>query len=127
MVNNMAEIIKTLVRFSDISAETIFSPASGSDYIKLDNADTRLMLIIKNGNTKNVTVKLKAGNGTLKELGDIVIIAEGSKTIAVPFSRIESARVKLITGENKGKVLIETEADIGASLESLLMAVISVE
>lgn len=122
----MAELIKTLVGFSDTSAELVFTTITGNDFIALDNADSRVMLVIKNTNTQNAAVTLKAGDGTLAGLGDAVVTAGGSKTIAVPFSRVESARVKVMQGTNKGKVMVASTVDAGGSLANLSIAVLSV-
>ena len=122
----MAELIKTTVGFSDMSGELVFTPVTGSDFILLDNADGRVSLIIRNTNTQNATVTLKAGNGSIAGLGDVPIAAGGSKTVAVPFSRVESARVKVIAGENKGQVFVSSAVDAGGSLANLSIAVLSV-
>ena len=122
----MAELIKTLVGFSDTGAELVFTVATGNDFIALDNADVRMTLIIKNTNTQNASVTLKAGDGTLAGLGDAVIAAGGSKTIAVPFSRVESARVKVTQGTDRGKVMVASAVDAGGSLANLSIAVLSV-
>ena len=123
----MAELIGTFVGFGDTNEELVFTAVSGNDYITLDNADTRVAIILRNTNTQNATVTLKAGDGMLSGLGDVSIAVGGSKTVAVPFARIESARVKHMQGEEKGKVLVVSAVDAGGSLANLSAAVLSVE
>lgn len=123
----MAELIKSFVGFGDTSAELVFTTATGSDFLVLDNADGRVVLVIKNTNTQNATVTLKAGDGTLAMLGDLNIAVGGAKTVAVPFTRVESARVKVTTGANKGKVLVTSTVEAGGSIANLSIAVLSVE
>ena len=123
----MAEFVKTLVPFSGASAALTFTPATGTDSIVLDNADGRMTLIIRNQNAQNATVTLKAGDGALASLGDVVLSVPASQTVAVPFARVGSARVKQITGTEKGTVGIVTAVDSGGTVASVGMAVLSVE
>jgi hypothetical protein len=123
----MAELIKTIVDFSDISKEITLTPATGSDYFDLDNADQRVNLIVRNTNaTQNTTITIKAGDGKLATKGDIVATVAAGKSIALPMSRLESARVKVTTGSDKGKVFVSSAVDAGGSLASVLVAVLSV-
>lgn len=123
----MAEFVKTLVPFSGASAALTFTPATGTDSIVLDNADGRVTLIIRNQNAQNATVTLKAGDGALAPLGDVVLPVAASQTVAVPFARVGSARVKQIAGTGKGTVSIVTAVDSGGTVASVTIAVLSVE
>jgi hypothetical protein len=123
----MAELIKTIVDFSDISKEIILTPATNSDYFVLDNADQRVNLIVHNTNsTQNATITVKAGDGKLGIKGDIVVTVVAGKSATLPMSRMESARVKVTIGSDKGKVFVSSAVDAGGSLASVLMAVLSV-
>jgi hypothetical protein len=123
----MAELIKTIVDFSDISKEIILTPATNSDYFVLDNADQRVNLIVRNTNaTQNATITVKAGDGKLGTKGDIVVTVVAGKSATLPMSRMESARVKVTIGSDKGKVFVSSAVDAGGSLASVLMAVLSV-
>lgn len=122
----MAELISTFIDFSQLSAELTFTPCSGIDDLLLDNADSRMILLIKNTNALGATVTIKKGDGILSPLGDIIIPVSSGKTVAVPFSRVESARVKLITGDSKGKVLIESSIDGEGSITDISLAVLSI-
>lgn len=123
----MSELVKTVVHFSDVGGELVFTQATGSDYYIPANADGRVTLLIKNANAQNAAVTLKAGNGVISGLGDVTIPVGAAKTVAVPFAHVESARVKWIDGANKGQVLVSESVDAGGSLANLSVAVLSVE
>lgn len=123
----MAEIIKTSVGFGDLSGELAFTPLTGADYLTLDNADTRMTLILRNQNAQNAVVTVKSGDGSLSPLGDVTVAVGGSKTVAVPFARVESARVKILRGADHGKVMVACTVDTGGSLSGVAAALISVQ
>ena len=88
----MAEFIKTIVDFSDISMECILTAATGSDFFFLNNADQRVNVMISNTNTtQNATITIKAGDGELSSKGDIIMTVAAGKSAIAPMSRIESA------------------------------------
>jgi hypothetical protein len=123
----MAELIKTIVDFSDISKECVLTAATSSDYFILDNADQRVNVIVRNTNaTQNATITIKAGDGELGSKGDIIITVAAGKSAILPMSRMESARVKVTTGSDKSKVFVNSAVDAGGSLASVLIAVLSV-
>lgn len=123
----MAEIVKTSVAFGATGGALAFAPLTGQDFFRLDNADGRVTLLIRNGNTQNATVTLCAGDGQLAPLGDVAVGVAGSQTVAVPLARVDSARVKLLTGDGRGTVQIRSTVDAGGALASLTAAVLSVE
>lgn len=123
----MAELSKSNVSFCDTCAELTFTVVTGSDSIALDNADGRVTLVIKNANTQDAVVTLKAGNGSLSSLGDVAVPVSGGKIVAVPISRVDSARVKVLTGSNKGKMLVSSSVADGGALSGVSVAVLSVE
>ncbi|MDR3552399.1 MAG: hypothetical protein P4L75_04670 [Clostridia bacterium] len=123
----MAEIIKSIVDFSTTCCELLSTAATGSDYFVPDNADHRVTLIIKNANSaQNATVTVMAGNGKLAACGNVAVSVSAGKTVAVPMSRLESARVKTLSGSDAGKVFVGSSVDTGGSLASLSLAVLSV-
>lgn len=122
----MAEILKTVIDFADTAKEVAFTQSSGLDFIVDDNADGRVMFFIKNGNAQNATVTFKAGNGSLSALGDETISVGGGKTAAVPLCRLESARVKVMDGNDKGRILIGVAVDSGGSAASVSVGAVSV-
>ncbi|HEX3026806.1 MAG TPA: hypothetical protein VHR42_06225 [Clostridia bacterium] len=126
----MAEFVKSLIGFSDDSKELVMTSAAGaSDYFTLDNADHRVTLIVKNANStagQDATVTLKAGNGILSTLGDEAFTVPMGKTYAIPLSRIDSARIKNLSGTNKGKVMVSTTVAASGVVGSVSIGVISV-
>jgi hypothetical protein len=123
----MAELIKTIVDFSDTAKECVLTAATGSDYFVLDNADQRVTVIARNTNaTQNATLTIKAGDGKLSSKGDLSIQVAAGKSAVIPMSRVESARVKVTAGSDKGKVFVNSAADAGGSLANVLVAVLSV-
>jgi hypothetical protein len=123
----MAELIKTLIPFGKTNAAVTFTAATGTDYFTPDNADGRVAVIIKNGNTQGATVTFKAGDGGLSPLGDVPVTVGAGATVYVPLSRVESARVKVTTGANKGRVLVSTAVDAGGSVSNITIGIVSVE
>jgi hypothetical protein len=123
----MAQFTNTFIEFGDFSSVVTFNPATGSDFFIPDNADGRVNVIIKNGNTQNATVAIKAGDGMLAPLGDVNVLVGGGQTVFVPLCRVETARVKVTTGTNKGNVFVTTAVDAGGSLANVSIGVVSVE
>ena len=123
----MSEIVKSSVDISSMSCELQPTAATGADYFLADNSDSRLLLFVKNANaSQNAAVTVKAGTGRLSTCGDIVLTVAAGKTAAVPMNRLESARVKVLSGADKGKVLVNTSVDSGGSLSSVSLFVLSV-
>ena len=123
----MAEIIKSFIPFAEIGAELLFTPVSGSDYFIVDNADQRLTLVVRNTNTQNATVTLAAGDGSLAPLGGSSFEVDGGKTFALPLSRVDSARIKVFGGADRGKAFVTSSVDAGGTLANLAIGIISVE
>lgn len=124
----MAELIKTFIAAGKTCAAVTFTAATGADYFVPDNADGRVALVIKNGNaSQNAAVTLKAGDGALAPLGDVAIAVGAGQTVYAPLVRAETARVKLLRGADKGKVLVATAADTGGAVTNVGIGVVSVE
>lgn len=123
----MAEIIKTPVAFGAVSAQLTFTALTGQDFFKLDNADGRVTLLIRNANTQGATVTLCAGDGQLAALGDVAVAVPGAQTAAVPLARVDSARVKWLGGDSRGTVQLRAAADAGGTVGAVSAAVLSVE
>lgn len=123
----MAEIKKTSIPFGSKSAAITFTAATGTDYFEPQNADSRVSILIKNDNTQSATITFKAGNGALSSLGDINITVAGGAQCFVPMARLESARVKVLSGEDKGRIILSTSVATGGTVGSVSFAVLSVE
>lgn len=123
----MAELAKTFIPFSAKSGELLLSASTGSETVTLDNADGRILILVKNQNTQNAQVTFKAGDAALAALGDLTVPVGGGKTLVIPVSRLDSMRVKNLTGENRGKMVVTAAVDAGGSLANLFYGVISVE
>lgn len=122
----MAEITLTQIGLDDTQGTLQLTPATGSDFFTLDNADQRVTLLIQNQNTQAATVSLKAGDGLLASKGNYTVTAPAGGTAVVPMSRVDSARVKKLAGTDGEKVFLTTTVAPGGSLSSILLAVISV-
>lgn len=124
----MAILTNTFISFGTVSAAVTFSSATGSDYFYPDNADGRVGVLIKNSNaTQNAVITLKAGDGVLSSLGDIKVAVAAGATVYLPFVRAETARIKVTTGTDKGKVFVTTAVDAGGAVGSVGIGIISVE
>jgi hypothetical protein len=123
----MSLLTNTFIDFDTVSSAITFNVATGSDYFVPDNADDRVYLIIKNSNSQNGTVTLKAGDGMLAPLGDVTVSVGGNQTVFVPLCRAETARVKVTSGTNKGDVFVTTSVETGGSLNNVSICVVSVE
>lgn len=124
---DLAQMAKTFVPFGTTAAALSFTALTGQDGFVLDNADSRVTLLIRNGNTQNAAVVLRAGDGQLASLGDVTVTVPGSQTVAVPISRVDSARVKHIADASRGTVQLSATVESGGSLGNLAVAVLSVE
>lgn len=120
----MGELVKTLVNPSDIGKAETLTSATASDYIVCDNADQRMLLALVNADTFPAVFTLKAGNGHRAAAGDVAITIPASSTYILPMTSVDSARVKNISGDNKGKILT-TAATSGGTL-NLKVGVISI-
>lgn len=123
----MSEIVKTGIDFSDTAKEIVFTPSTGNDFLTADNADQRISLLVKNTNaTQNATVTVKAGDGALASKGDAVVAVGAGKSVVLPMCRLESARVKVLTGASKGTVAVASSVDAGGNLSGVLLGAISI-
>lgn len=123
----MSNIVATFIPFSGVDAELVWTPLTGGDTVVIDNADQRMIFLMKNADTQNASVTLKAGDGSLGALGDAAFSVAGGKTFAVPLSRVGSARVKRLSGDGRGGMTVACTVDAGGAVGSVSMAVISVE
>lgn len=123
----MTELIKTYIPFGANSAQVTFTAASGADYFTADNSDSRIFLVAKNSNAQSATVTIKAGDGALCALGNANFTVGPGAEIFIPMSRVESARVKILSGEDKGKIYVLTAAETGGAVGNVSIAVVSVE
>lgn len=124
---HLAEIARTFVSFGTVGAALTFTALSGQDDFVLDNADGRVTLLIRNGNTQNAAVVLHAGDGHLASLGDVTVAVAGSQTAAVPLSRVDSARVKHMADSGRGTVQLSATVESGGTVGNVAVAVLSVE
>lgn len=123
----MAELVKTLVGFKDMGASMTFTAMTGNDYFIPDNADQRVFLFVRNTNTQNATVTLKAGNGILSPLGDVSVTVGGGQIAAMPLCRAETARVKIMNGTGQGQVAVMSAVDTGGNIANVSACVLSVK
>lgn len=115
----MAELVKTPVAFGAVSAPVAFTAATGSDFFIPDNADGRVFILAKNGGAQDSTVTIKAGDGSLAPLGNLSVPVAAGATVVIPLSRAESARVKLTTGADKGKIYLLAAANVSFGIVSV--------
>lgn len=123
----MAILTQTDILFSQTGAALAFKAATGSDSFALDNADGRVFLIAKNAGTAAATVALKAGDGALSALGDVSLALPAGGVGVLPLSRAQSARVKVLTGAQRGSVLVAVAVGSGGAVGDVSLAVLSVE
>lgn len=123
----MSEINVISIPFGSISAAATYTPATGTDFFKVENSDSRMTLLVKNTGAQSASVSLNAGNGSLAPLGDVKFTVASGAELFIPLSRVETARVKITSGADKGKVFISTTVDSGGTVGNISFAVISVE
>lgn len=117
----MAELVKTIVGASDLTKALVYTAAGASDYIVDDNKDFRLIVFAKNAGASAETLTLKAGNGHRAAAGDVTVSVPAGGVVAIPMARVDSSRVKNITGANSGKILTTAAgADITVAVLSIL-------
>lgn len=74
-------------------------------YYEASGRDEQFVVGVYNSNQSNAkTVTIKAGNGLQSEFGDLTFSVSAQKIAWVVLS---SGRFKNVTGENKGKIVIE--------------------
>lgn len=123
----MAELLKSVAAFSDVAKELTSTAATGTDFFVDDNADQRVFVVLQNTDaTHAATVVFKAGDGVLSAKGDVTVTVDATKTAIVPMTRIDSARVKITNGTDKGKIHVTESIASGGTLSDLLIAVVSV-
>lgn len=123
----MAVITKTLIPFDEAAQAVGFSAATGDDCFIPDNSDGRISILVKNGNTQDAVIALKAGDGALSALGDVSVTVPGGAQYFIPLERIETARVKVMSGDDKGKIFISTSVATGGDVTKVSLAAVSVE
>lgn len=127
----MAELVKTTVGFADVAKPVTFTALTGTDYINLeageDYPDQRLTLLVKNGDaTHDATLTFKAGDGVLGALGDLAVTVAGGAQAAIPVARLDTARVKNLSGASKGQIVVASAIAAGGTLGSVSVGVVAV-
>lgn len=122
----MNKFIGTSVAMGTLSAQITFNNASDVDSFTPDNADGRIFLLVRNDNEVNASIMIRPGDGMLKALGAVKLAVAAKSEAVIPLSRLETARVKYTTGENKGSIIVNTYAS-GGSVDKVSFAIISVE
>lgn len=73
--------------------------------VPFDQRDDQTILVLSNNGSSPVDVTIKAGNG-LQGVNDLVVsVAAGANAI-----KLESGRFKFVSGEHKGKILVNAES-----------------
>lgn len=122
----MSKFTQTTVTINACCSPITFNESSQRDCFTADNADGRMLLLVKNDNDNAVSAIINPGDGILKSLGEIKISVAAKSEVVIPLCRFESARVKNTQGENKGNIIIDTFPGTGSN-EKVSYAVISVE
>lgn len=128
----MAEIVKTVISPNALVnafmagtpnaafSSVVFTAVATGGYIVDDNADQRLTILAQNAGTSTATITLKAGNGICAAAGDVTINIPANATVAIPMACIDSARVKITNGANKGQIAVVVSAALSVAVISLL-------
>lgn len=85
---------------------TAVDPTDGAE-VTLNHHDERTVIIVQNTATASGTVTLKAGNGIQGVCDEVCTIAASSTVLIVP----ESGRFKVVSGADKGKLIISASAN----------------
>ena len=73
--------------------------------VAFDQKDDQTILVLANSGTSAVDVTIKAGNG-LQGVNDLTVsVKAGANAI-----KLESGRFKFVSGEHKGKILVNAAA-----------------
>lgn len=122
----MATLTQTSIAFEDTGKQLSFTAATGDDRFALQNADGRMFLVVKNGGSGTAAITIKAGDGALSALGDITLAVEAGGVGVVPLSRAQSARVKVLTGTQRGSAGVTVAVSAG-QVGDVALAVLSVD
>lgn len=129
----MAELIKTVVGYHDVGTNVTFTSATADgDYIDFAGykgfPDQRVMFIVRNQDSSHdAIVTFKAGDGILSAQGDVAVTVPKSSEVAIPLTKLDTARIKVTSGENKGKILVNSSIASGGDISSVQIAVICVK
>lgn len=94
---------------NSILNSALFTAVDATDgaEVALNHHDERTVILVQNTATTEGTVTLKAGNGIQGVNDEVCTIAPSSTVLIVP----ESGRFKLVSGADKGKLLITASAN----------------
>lgn len=99
-----------LTHYDAFTEDTDFVAVDNDDqiaYFEASGRDEQFVVGVYNSNQSDAkTVTIKAGNGLQSEFGDLTFSVSAKKIAWVVLS---SGRFKNVTGENKGKIVIEGE------------------
>lgn len=73
--------------------------------IVFDQKDDQTVLVLNNTGTSAATVTIKAGNGLQGVNDEVLTVPAGINLI-----KLESGRFKFVTGDNKGKIVVNAAA-----------------
>lgn len=106
-VRNLDERNKLSEGFSTLT-EAVDATTKQAEF-KMDKRDDKILLLIQNVAVADKTVTIKAGNG-IQGVNDLVATVSAS---SYSILAIDSGRFKNVSGDDKGKVVLEGEsADI---------------
>ena len=118
----MTEIIEVKALRDEVS-ERFEWTAGAAEMSARAGQDERFCLLVQNGASAAVGVQVKAGDGIRASVGDLLAVVEAGKTGLI---QLDSARFKQLSGENKGKFLVDLMDETGktafASASSVKLA-----
>ena len=97
------------IKMNNITTPTAFNiPPNTPTPIEWNGRDDKMILLVNNYNGSNISVTIKAGDSGAEDL--IFVISE----LGSHFIIIDSGRFKNTSGENKGKIVLETSIKLSS-------------
>lgn len=117
----MTEIIEVKALRDGVS-ERFEWTAGAAEMSARAGQDERFCLLVQNGDAaKAVGIQAKAGDGIRASAGDLLAVVEAGKTGLI---QLDSMRFKQLSGQNKGKFLIQLlKSDGSAAFDGTIASV----
>lgn len=120
----MGYVIESAVNYGDKGAIVLFSDATGEDTVTMKYPDARSVLLINNTGDKDVTVTIKAGDGSTSAKGDYVFTVGASQFWALPLTNVDSSRIKTVADKSNCATVFESVPS-GGTITSVKLAVVA--
>ena len=101
---------------NEIATPSVVSISSGtSKALEWSENDEKMVLVINNEGSSSAALTVKAGNGIMGVTDLALTVPQGISLV-----KLESSRFKNVSGENKGKIVVQANSALKIGVAALV-------